>query len=173
MAAELVFTEVSTPIGPFRLVGVGGVILQAAWAGGPPPDLDAAPDDGSLAEAVAEVQAWMAGHRTTFTVPVAPVGTAFQQAVWAAVREIPFGETVTYGALAHHLRSPQGARAVGAANGANPIPLLIPCHRVVGSRGELVGYGAGTDVKAWLLDHEQRVAKADQPPLPLGLHRRR
>ena len=172
MTAQLAWTEVATPIGPFRLVGVAGVVLQAAWGGGPPPDMDAVLDHPSLAEAAAEVSAWMKGHRTTFTVPVAPVGTPFQQSVWAALREVPFGETVTYGALAHHLRTPGGARAVGAAAGANPIPLLVPCHRVVGSRGELVGYAAGTDVKAWLLDHERRVVKAAQPPLPLGLHRR-
>ena len=172
MASHLAWTEIVTPIGPFRLVGVGGVVLQAAWAPGPPPDLDAERDDAALAEAAAEVVAWMAGERTTFTVPVAPAGTPFQQMVWAAVRELPFGETATYGGLAHHLRSPNGARAVGAANGANPIPLLIPCHRVIGARGELVGYGGGTDVKAWLLDHERRVAGAGQPPLPLGLRRR-
>jgi len=172
MTAKLAWTEVATPIGPFWLVGVAGVVLHTAWGEGPPSHLDAERDDASLAEAAAEVVAWMKGQRTTFTVSVAPAGTPFQQSVWAALREVPFGETVTYGALAHHLRSPGGARAVGAAASANPIPVLIPCHRVVGSRGELVGYAAGTDVKAWLLDHERRVIKASQPPLPLGLRRR-
>ncbi len=172
MATQLVYRVLITPIGPFRLVGVGGVVLGAAWADGPPPGLDAARDDGTLAEATAQVEAWMEGERTTLTVPVAPAGTPFQQSVWAALREIPYGETVTYGALAHHLRTPKGARAVGAASGANPIPLLIPCHRVVGAKGELIGYTGGTDLKSWLLDHERRVAQAEQPPLPLGLRRR-
>jgi methylated-DNA-[protein]-cysteine S-methyltransferase len=170
VTAQLSWTEVQTPIGPFRLVGVGGVVLQAQWRGEPP--ADAVRDDGALADAAAEVVSYMEGRRTTFDVPVAPAGTPFQQLVWAAMREIPFGETVPYGALAHHLRSEGGARAVGAAAGANPIPLLVPCHRVVGSRGELVGYTSGTDIKSWLIDHERRLSRTGQPPLPLGLHRR-
>ncbi len=171
MGAQLSWTEVDTPIGPFRLVGVAGIVLQTAWHGGPP-DVDAVRDDAALALAAAEVVAFMKGQRTTFTVPIAPVGTPFQQLVWAAMREIPFGETVPYGGLAHHLRVENGARAIGTASGANPIPLLIPCHRVVGSRGELVGYTGGTDIKAWLLDHERTASRAGQPALPLGLRRR-
>lgn len=167
----LSWTEVSTPIGPFRLVGIGGTVLGASWGSGPP-QAEAVRDDESLAEAAAEVTAWMKGQRTTFTVPVAPAGTPFQQMVWAFLRDVAFGETVAYGAVAHHLRHDGGARAVGAAAGANPIPLLIPCHRVVGSRGELVGYSGGTDIKSWLLAHEKRVSHARQPPLPLGLRRR-
>lgn len=166
----LSWTQVSTPIGPFVLVGVGGVVMHASWAATPP--VDATRDDGALAEAAAEVVAYMKGERTQFTVPVAPAGTPFQQKVWAELREIPFGETVTYGGLAHHLRSPGGARAVGAAAGANPIPLLIPCHRVIGAKGELVGYAGGTDVKNWLIHHERSRSPARQPMLPLGLRRR-
>lgn len=171
MTATLAWTRVETPIGPFCVVGIAGIVLGAAWRA-EPTGWDAVRDDAALSEVHEQVTQWMAGHRRSFSVPVAPAGTPFQQLVWAAVRDVPFGQTVTYGGLAHHLRSPHGARAVGSANGANPIPLLVPCHRIVGSKGALVGYAGGTDIKAWLLDHEKRVAHTEQPPLPLGLRRR-
>jgi len=88
--------------------------------------------------------------------PVAPTGTAFQRAVWAALRRIPVGTTVSYGELARTLGAPSAVRAVGAANGANPIWLVVPCHRVIGADGSLTGYGGGLPRKRWLLDHEQR-----------------
>ena len=100
-----------------------------------------------------ELDAYFRGTLTTFTVPLAPNGTTFQKQVWNALLDIPFGSTTTYGALAKLLGNPGAMRAVGAANGANPIWLLIPCHRVVGSQG-LHGYAGGLDRKAWLLRHE-------------------
>ena len=100
-----------------------------------------------------ELDAYFSGTLTSFTVPLAPSGTAFQKQVWNALLDIPFGSTTTYGALAKLLCNPGAMRAVGAANGANPIWLLIPCHRVVGSQG-LHGYAGGLERKAWLLRHE-------------------
>lgn len=100
-----------------------------------------------------ELDAYFSGTLTRFTVPLAPNGTTFQKQVWNALLDIPFGSTTTYGALAKQLGNPGAMRAVGAANGANPIWLLIPCHRVVGSQG-LHGYAGGLERKAWLLRHE-------------------
>jgi O-6-methylguanine DNA methyltransferase len=107
-----------------------------------------------LRAALAELREYFAGKRRQFTVPFDPAGTAFQRRVWQAVAATPFGTTVSYGALAAILGGPQLARAVGAAVGANPIPIIIPCHRVVGSDGSLTGYGGGLRMKVWLLRHE-------------------
>ena len=96
-------------------------------------------------------------------------GTPFQQRVWTALREVPYGETVSYGQLADILGQPTGARAVGLANGKNPIGIIVPCHRVVGSTGDLTGYGGGLDRKRWLLTHEHALAASNgQPQLALG-----
>lgn len=90
------------------------------------------------------------------TLPVAPLGTAFQQSVWQCLRTIPAGETISYGVLAQRLGQPRAVRAVGLANGSNPVPIVVPCHRVIGANGSLTGYGGGLDRKRWLLEHEQR-----------------
>lgn len=97
---------------------------------------------------------YFAGRRKRFDLPLAPEGTAFQLRVWAELRKIPWGETVSYGELARRIGMPRAARAVGAANGANPIPIVIPCHRVIGSTGRLTGFGGGLDAKATLLGLE-------------------
>ena len=89
--------------------------------------------------------------------PLAPHGTAFQLAAWQALRTIPYGETVSYGEQARRLGDARKARAVGAANGRNPLPIVVPCHRVVGANGHLTGFGGGIECKAWLLDHERAV----------------
>ncbi|MBW7935431.1 MAG: methylated-DNA--[protein]-cysteine S-methyltransferase, partial [Gemmatimonadaceae bacterium] len=86
--------------------------------------------------------------------PLAPTGTAFQQRVWKALREVPFGKTASYGDIARRIGNPKGVRAVGLANGRNPISIVVPCHRVIGSDGSLTGYGGGLDRKQWLLRHE-------------------
>jgi methylated-DNA-[protein]-cysteine S-methyltransferase len=103
-------------------------------------------------------------------VEVDPVGTPFQRAVWAALRTIPHGETTSYGVLARRLGAPTASRAVGAANGANPIWIVVPCHRVIGASGALTGYAGGLDVKRWLLEHEHaavgRAQSAEQLPMP-------
>lgn len=99
---------------------------------------------------------YFSGKRKTFDFPLAPRGTEFQLAVWNALLEIPYGDTVTYAELARRIGRPAAVRAVGAANGANPIPVIIPCHRVIGSNGTLTGYGGGIERKQWLLALEGR-----------------
>jgi methylated-DNA-[protein]-cysteine S-methyltransferase len=110
-----------------------------------------------LAErAAAELQEYFDGERRDFTVKVRPLGTKFQQRVWAALQRIPFGTTRSYGDVARAIGAPKAVRAVGGANNRNPIAIVIPCHRVIGSDGTLVGYGGGLDCKTWLLKHEQK-----------------
>ena len=110
-----------------------------------------------LIKAARELEEYFAGTRETFTFPVRAQGTPFQKSVWAALLEIPFGETKTYGEIAKRIDNPKGSRAVGMACNKNPIMIAVPCHRVVGAGGALTGYAYGTDMKRTLLDLEQRV----------------
>jgi methylated-DNA-[protein]-cysteine S-methyltransferase len=114
-----------------------------------------------LAQAAGELREYFAGDRLEFDVPLAPHGTAFQLAAWRALRTIPYGETMSYGEQARRLGDARKARAVGAANGRNPLPIVVPCHRVVGANGHLTGFGGGIECKAWLLDHERAVRQRD------------
>ena len=107
-----------------------------------------------LDEARRELDAYFAGRLETFTVPLAPNGTEFQRRVWSALRDIPFGTTISYAGLARRVSNAAAVRAVGAANGRNPIPIIVPCHRVIGSDGSLTGFGGGIPRKRWLLEHE-------------------
>ena len=107
-----------------------------------------------LRTALAQLREYFAGKRQRFDVPLAPSGTEFQRRVWELIGAIPYGETVAYGAIAAQMGSLRLARAVGAAVGANPIPIIIPCHRVIGAHGSLTGYGGGLRMKIWLLRHE-------------------
>ena len=111
--------------------------------------------DELFAEAFGQLRAYFAGERTRFDLPLELAGTAFQNAVWSALREIPYGETVSYGELAKRIGRPTASRAVGAANGANPLPIVVPCHRVIGASGSLTGFGGGIEAKRYLLDHER------------------
>jgi methylated-DNA-[protein]-cysteine S-methyltransferase len=111
-------------------------------------------DTPVLRAALAQLREYFAGKRRCFDVPVDPAGSDFQQRVWRLVADIPYGETVSYGRLAAELGGPELARAVGAAVGANPIPIVSPCHRVIGADGSLTGYGGGLQMKIWLLRHE-------------------
>jgi O-6-methylguanine DNA methyltransferase len=150
------FAVVESPLGPL-LLGAEDGALTLLWMS-PLPERETggadARDRAVLAAARDQLEAYFAGDLTAFHLPLAPVGTPFQQRVWSALAEIPFGETVSYGSLASRLGRPGAARAVGLANGSNPISIIIPCHRVIGSDGRLTGYGGGIDRKAWLLDHE-------------------
>lgn len=110
--------------------------------------------DPVLAAARAQLEEYFAGSRTEFDLPLDPVGTPFQLAVWEVLRTIRFGETISYGEQARRLGDPRRARAVGAANGRNPLSIVVPCHRVVAANGALTGFGGGLPAKAWLLDHE-------------------
>ncbi len=111
-----------------------------------------------LNDAAAQLRDWFAGARRDFDLPLAAVGTEFQQRVWSELREIPFATTRSYGELAARLGNPTAMRAVGAANGRNPLWIIVPCHRVIGMNGKLTGYAGGLDVKEWLLNHERKLA---------------
>ena len=145
---------VPSPVGELWLTG-DGTHLTGLWFG-PPPD-PAAPAGAAVAgsapfpEVRAQLEDYFAGRRRDFDLPLAPVGTPFQHRVWEALREIPYGETVSYGVLAARLGQPGAGRAVGLANGQNPISIVIPCHRVIGAGGALTGYGGGLERKRWLL----------------------
>ncbi len=114
------------------------------------------PANPLLRDAVAQLQAYFAGELRDFDLRLDMQGTAFQQRVWAALRRIPYGETRSYAAIAGGIGAPRAVRAVGAANGRNPVPIVVPCHRVVGANGSLVGYGGGLPLKRFLLDLEAR-----------------
>ncbi|MFJ9947362.1 methylated-DNA--[protein]-cysteine S-methyltransferase [Kitasatospora sp. NPDC091207] len=160
-----VFTFMASPFGRLLLSGVlpadGGPAALATvtvpgqkYALAEPAD-DWVHDPDALAEPVAQLTAYFAGERTTFDLPLAPVGTEFRRSVWAALDDIPYGETVTYGRLAELAgASPKAVRAVGGAVGANPLLIVRPCHRVIGAGGSLTGFAAGVDRKRWLLELE-------------------
>ena len=151
-----------TPIGPLVVVADGDAVV-AVWmteqrhAPDPGTHGEPAPDGDELLEtATRQLEEYFSGSRTEFELPLAAEGTPFQQRVWAALREIPYGETWSYGELAEHIGRPGAARAVGLANGRNPISVVVPCHRVIGSTGSLTGYGGGIERKRALLDLERR-----------------
>ncbi|HEU4670132.1 MAG TPA: methylated-DNA--[protein]-cysteine S-methyltransferase [Dyella sp.] len=118
-------------------------------------------DPRALAFARTALQEYFDGARTAFALPLHPHGTPFQLAVWHELARIPYGETISYGELARRVGDPGAARAVGAANGANPLPIVVPCHRVIGANGSLTGFGGGLPTKRWLLGLEARVARGD------------
>jgi len=110
---------------------------------------------GPVGDAVRQLREYFSGKRTDFDLPLEPQGTAFQRGVWKRLEEIPYGETISYGELAKRVGNPKASRAVGAANGQNPIPIVIPCHRVIGANGKLTGFGGGLPTKEKLLDLEK------------------
>ena len=118
---------------------------------------DVAEAERILDLAAAQLEEYFEGQRTDFDVPLDPQGTPFQQAAWTTLQTIPFGQTISYGEQARVMGDARKARAVGGANGRNPLSIFVPCHRVVGSNGSLTGFAAGVSAKAWLLDHEKRV----------------
>jgi methylated-DNA-[protein]-cysteine S-methyltransferase len=111
-------------------------------------------DDAALAPIVEQLRAYFAGELTGFELQLDLRGTPFQRRVWAELQEIPYGETISYGELARRVGNPKASRAVGLANGRNPVAIVVPCHRVIGADGSLTGYGGGLDRKVWLLEHE-------------------
>ena len=150
---------IPSPLGPLRLVARGAGLAGVYLPDRPAPDAVAG-EVPVLARAAAQLAEYFAGTRRTFELPLAPDGTPFQQRVWTALLAIPFGETRGYGELARALGRPSAARAVGAANGRNPLAIVVPCHRVIGAAGALTGYAGGLAMKRWLLDHE----RASRPP---------
>jgi len=150
------YTTMDTPIGELTLIGDEDA-LTGVFMGPTPVDPSWTHDPAQLAEAVTQFEQYFAGERTEFDLPLAPRGTEFQHRVWGMLREIPYGETTTYGALAIRLGNPRTVRAVGLANGRNPLPIIVPCHRVIGADGSLVGFGGGLERKRALLAHEAEV----------------
>ena len=152
------FTTVPSPIGDLYVAASERgltCLLFDQWAHGP----DRAgwePDDGSaiLANARRQLGEYFDHQRTTFDLPLDLQGTPFQLDVWKQLTKIPYGQTTSYGEIAKRLRAPNGSRAVGAANGRNPVAIVVPCHRVIGANGDLTGFGGGMARKEWLLKHE-------------------
>jgi methylated-DNA-[protein]-cysteine S-methyltransferase len=167
------YTHMNTPIGRLLLAGdeqalqligfpegSGRRSIQPQWR----------EDSAPFTEVIRQLQAYFSGERIDFMLSLAPRGTPFQLSVWQALQQIPYGATVSYGELARHIGRPKAVRAVGAANGANPIPIIIPCHRVIGSNGKLTGFGGGLPTKAALLALERQyrpAAAGEQIALPV------
>jgi methylated-DNA-[protein]-cysteine S-methyltransferase len=167
MNANYYYTIIRSPIDDLLLVSNGdaltglymeqtrhGRAIDAAWKR----------DPGPLREVVRQLQAYFEGELTRFDVPIVHEGTDFQRVVWEALRGLHFGERVSYGEMARRIGRPSASRAVGHANGRNPIGIIVPCHRVIGAGGSLTGYGGGLGRKQWLLEHEEsRVAHSKSP----------
>lgn len=154
------FTIMPSPVGALRLVATDTALVAVLWADEPagrvPVDArETGTDNPILREARRQLQDYFAGQRRTFDLPLDFRGTAFQRRVWSALLTIPYGETRSYGEIARAIGSPDASRAVGAANGRNPISIIAPCHRVIGQNGSLTGFGGGIENKAFLLDLER------------------
>lgn len=167
-AAAMDYDYLDSPIGPLLLVADKhglrhidfpradqGERIQSHWRR----------DRRFLGAAIEQLDAYFAGRLHDFDVALAACGTEFRKTVWNELVRIPYAETISYGELARRIGTPAASRAVGAANGANPLPIIVPCHRVIGSTGKLTGFGGGLAVKQWLLDHERR--HAPQPAFAL------
>lgn len=143
-----------TAIGAVTLIEEDGAITELLFGDCPAPTGAVSEESPLLREAASQLTEYLGGERREFQLPLNPKGTDFQRLVWAALRTIPYGEARSYGEIAHQIGRPKASRAVGMANHRNPIAILIPCHRVIGSDGKLVGYGGGLDIKEQLLKLE-------------------
>ena len=173
---NLVSKHVPSPVGPL-LLGADDEFLRLIWFSTPRHPLPrsaklARGDNAVLRETGAQLEAYFSGALKTFDLPLRPVGTAFQREVWSTLARIPYGQTWSYGDVARRIGKPQAVRAVGAANGRNPIPIVLPCHRVIGADGSLTGFGGGLPAKQFLLALEGARPTADLfgatrcPPTP-------
>ncbi|MGH7819749.1 MAG: methylated-DNA--[protein]-cysteine S-methyltransferase [Candidatus Binatia bacterium] len=153
------YTVTPSPLGPILVAGdaegLRRISFQSA-SGAFRPDRGWVRSDRAFREAIEQLRAYFAGTLRRFDLPLSPVGTPFQRDVWRALAAVPYGETRSYGDLARAIGKPAAARAVGAASGRNPLPIVIPCHRLVGSGGELTGYYGGLHLKRALLELERR-----------------
>jgi methylated-DNA-[protein]-cysteine S-methyltransferase len=156
------FSRVPSPVGELLLVSDGEALagLHMGPHGYDPEREGWVRDDALLRPAREQLRAYFAGELLDFTVPLALEGTRFQRRVWDELRRIPFGDAVSYAEVARRVGRPTGARAVGSANGRNPVAIIVPCHRVIAADGTLGGYGGGLRRKRWLLDHEAAVRAA-------------
>jgi methylated-DNA-[protein]-cysteine S-methyltransferase len=160
-AKNVNYTVVDSPIGELMLTSDGSALTglyMEAHKGGPKIDRTWKRDDAAFGAVKAELDAYFAGESGEFRSPIAFVGTEFQKRVWHALRKIPRGQTMSYAELARQIGSPRAVRAVGAAVGKNPVSVIVPCHRVVGSNGSLTGFAGGVERKQWLLDHERAMS---------------
>ena len=158
MPADVRYAHLATPVGPILVAEADDGVLAIHFENGRrrrPVDRAWRLVDAREIRIAAQLAEYFAGTRRTFEVRLAPQGTSFQRRVWEAVAAIPYGKTRSYGAIASEIGAPSAVRAVGAANGQNPWPIVVPCHRVIGSDGSLTGYGGGLPIKRALLDFER------------------
>lgn len=158
-AGALAYTLMESPIGPLLLAGDAHGLHLVYFMNGRRPKSPApswVEDKKPFQEAVAQLKAYFAARLRDFDLPLVLNGTDFQLQVWRRLQEIPYGETTSYGTIARELGAPEAARAVGLANGSNPIPIIVPCHRVIGSNGDLTGFGGGLPIKKKLLELESK-----------------
>jgi len=156
--------EIDSPVGPLLLLGTAQALTRVHFQAGPHalrPAPEWQPAAAPFVQAQIQLEEYFSGARRSFHLPLAPLGTPFQLQVWKALCAIPYGETVSYGDLARRLGHAGGARAVGLANGANPLPIIQPCHRVIGADGTLTGFGGGLQIKRSLLALEGAACVAD------------
>lgn len=155
--AALVFRTMDSPVGLLTLAGENGRLMHLRMVDQTyePNRDDWTPDDNAFPDVIEQLEAYFAGDRTEFELELDLLGTEFQRRVWAALLTIPYGETRSYGEIARQIGAPGAFRAVGLANGHNPIGIIVPCHRVIGSNGSLTGYGGGLDRKKALLEMEK------------------
>lgn len=162
---QLSYRTIRSPVGPLTLAGIGNILMHLRMS-----DQTHEPDrtgwapagSGAFADVVEQLDAYFAGSLTEFDVDMKLTGTEFQRRVWTALQSIPYGETRSYGEVAAQIGSPAAARAVGLSNGRNPISIIVPCHRVIGSGGGLTGYGGGIDRKRLLLALEKENSEKDR-----------
>ena len=158
MSTPIRYTVVPSPVGPLLLARHEKALCALQFAAGPrpaEPRSDWVHADDTFDDLIRQLREYFEGARRTFDIALAPQGTAFQQNVWTELCRIPYGETISYAELANRVGNPRAVRAVGLANGANPIAIVIPCHRVIGANGTLTGYGGGLGTKRHLLDLER------------------
>jgi len=156
------YTQLESPVGPLLLAADDAGLRQILFVKGRTParsDPTWIENPAPFREVIRQLRLYFAGELEQFDLALAPQGTAFQLKVWQRLCEIPYGETISYGELARRLDNPNASRAVGLANGSNPIPIVIPCHRVIGSNGKLTGYGGGLPIKEKLLALEGRQSR--------------
>jgi len=157
---EIQHGRLSSPIGPIEVtVNDRGAVISISFV--EEADTEIGETGSACATAVRQLEEYFRGERRRFELELAPEGTEFEHRVWTDLRRIPFGSTDTYGEIARRLGDPDAARAVGVANARNPIAIVVPCHRVIGSDGDLTGYAGGLDRKKWLLDMESGQARLE------------
>ena len=154
---SVITTSIDSPVGTLTLSAADGFLTGMYMDGQrhvPAGGVQGGRDDAWFADVASQLDAYFDGDLTSFDIPIRLEGTDFQRKVWSHLQDIPYGETISYGELARRVGSPKASRAVGLANGRNPVAIIVPCHRVIGANGQLTGYGGGLERKTWLLDHE-------------------